>query len=247
MLPERAPNAAEPANITKATVAVCELEVGGLDCGVQAVGRCAFYGRAFCAQHQCLYVDVHSLLPPGFGMFSPPGLPSPAECVNRCTLCFEILRAKVTELPAVKHWLEIHAAEEYFISGTARNALLANGVQPAEIYQVTRRWETKRKGVLRRCENEQVEDVIPGGRGWILGMFKWEYRDPPQGKNSSGDQVYATCMTALLDASHTSPPRFLSFDSWSFLARVSPYSRGYEALQRLAKILSHKMVNAEMK
>src|SRR5579863_10095679 len=51
-LPGRTPLATEPADITKTPAAVCELEVGGRSCGVQAVGRCAFCKRAFCAAHQ---------------------------------------------------------------------------------------------------------------------------------------------------------------------------------------------------
>jgi hypothetical protein len=214
-----------PPQATEAA-AVCELEIGDRSCGIQAVGRCATCGRAFCAQHKGLYQDAYSLLPSGWGSSLPRGFPSEAECVNLCVSCFEALRTKVAELPEVKHFVEVHDAEQYFISGAARTALLASGLPPVEIYQVTRFWETKRRGVLRRYDSEQVDYATPVGRGWILGTFKWGYRD----KNSPSTEIYTPSLTALLDAESASlsflHSSSLSFDSWSLLVPVSPYSPG---------------------
>jgi tRNA A-37 threonylcarbamoyl transferase component Bud32 len=74
--PAQAQFPAEPAVITKGP-AVCELEVGGRSCSVQAVGRCSTCGRAFCATHQAWSGQTFYM--------------------NQCVDCLEVQRTKAAE------------------------------------------------------------------------------------------------------------------------------------------------------
>ena len=204
-------------NKTDGSIVGCDIELkNGRTCGIPPIGRCATCERAFCLTHQACRWDNYGRVP----------------YVDMCAPCFAKTPEQVALAEQAKRRAEVDAAEQYFRSKAARAALLSSGLPPVEIYQVKRHWEWKRKGILLREVREQVEVATPIGRGWILGTFKWAYRDTPQRKDLYGVQVYdAPCLTALLDAYRdASLKSSLSFDSWSLLGRVSPYSRGYEAL-----------------
>ena len=112
----RTPQAAEPANMTKTSAAVCELEVGGRSCGIQAVGRCVFWKRAFCATHQAWSGQTYY--------------------IDQCAPCLAKARAeeeKRNRETEAKWQAEEAEAREYFHSGSARTALLSSGVQPVWI------------------------------------------------------------------------------------------------------------------
>jgi hypothetical protein len=131
------------------------------------------------------------------------------------------------------------AAQKYFLSGSARTALLASKVLPVEIFDierqflppvdVERRWKSKKRGMLPRSDGEQVENATSIGYGWLLGEFTWDcygYSGAP----------LTNWLTVLLNSSPESPTlsRQIPYHAWLFapnrggLARVRPYSRGYE-------------------
>ena len=88
----------------------------------------------------------------------------------------------------------ILAPRDYFSDGSARTVLLTSGVQPIDIYRIQRQREPK-KGFFDRGER-WVDMMIPVGRGWILGEFRWKYGIP------DGDvyrYVEEDWLTALLD------------------------------------------------
>ena len=213
-------------NNTKAMGAVCEIELkNGSTCGVTAIGRCATCGRAFCLTHQARKWYSYG----------------PVPYVDMCAPCFDKTPEEVARVEAAKRQAEVHAAEQYFKSGSARTALLNSGVPPVVIYWVRREWEWKRKGILLREVREQVVKVAtPIGRGWILGMFKWQYpvvtRVAGSGYGGDTKQVTGDCQTALIDVSEDylahPVPGFsdskLYMSDRAGLARVQPYSGGYE-------------------
>jgi hypothetical protein len=149
----RTPQAAESVNILKAPAAVCELEIGGQICGVQAVGRCTTCGRAFCATHQAWNGQTYYL--------------------NQCAPCLAKAQAdeeKRRQEAAAKHRAKENEAREYIQSGSARTALLTAGVQPVNIYQTQRKEE--KKGLFGRYQ--WVEVVTSVRHGWVLGPFHWD-------------------------------------------------------------------------
>lgn len=154
--PELGTPAVGPANMTKATGAGCEIELNnGYTCGIQAIGRCAICGRAFCFTHQGYTSN------------------SPSQRVPYIDMCAPCANAKLVE--EAKRREEAQAPHHYFESGAARTDLLSSGVPPVNIYRVQQNmWEPK-KGFFGRS-GRYVDKVVWSGRGWILGEFEW--RDP---------------------------------------------------------------------
>ncbi len=172
-------------NMTKALAAVCELEVGGQNCGVQAVGRCAFCKRAFCAAHQAWSGQTYY--------------------IDQCAPCLAQAQAdkeKGRREAEAKYRAEEDKAREYIQSGSARIALLTNGVQPVNIYQTQRKMRIVKKGFFSRDE-QWVEVVTSVRHGWILGAIF--------GKGN-------TELTALLDLDHRQV----------ILTPVEPYAESYK-------------------
>lgn len=199
-------------NKTDGSIVGCDIELkDGRYCGILAVGRCATCGRAFCPTHQ----------PWEYGQFSYP-------YVDQCVSCFAKTPAEVARAKSEKEKAELRAAQEYFMSGAARTALLTAGMPPVKIYSVERRSKPSFFGY------KEVEDATPfiheyGGTRtevqqiWILGEFTWQYgilKYPPD----SYEIVTGKCLTALLDLS----PAFPVPDT---LVRVRSWSRGYEYLK----------------
>lgn len=200
----------------------CDLKLkNGELCGIPAIGRCATCSRAFCPTHQAREQNDLGWVTRSY--------------VDQCTSCFAKTPMGVARAREAKEVAELRAAQEYFMSGSARAALLTSGVQPVEIYSVERRWESKRRGILRRYSNEEVEDATPfihqyGGtrtevqHAWIFGEFIWQYYIgyQPDARKTVTEQ----CLTALLDLS----PAFPGGHVYNPLIRVRPWSRGYECL-----------------
>lgn len=178
--PAQAPHPAEPAAIPKAPAAVCELEVGGWGCGIQAVGRCAICGRAFCATHQGRQGGW------GDGTFYDRGRP-----YIMCAACY--VRKKADEAERQRKFdTELNEASAFFKSGSARIALLTAGVRPVKIYQIHRQWKTGLFGLGSR-----YVDAVTSLHGWILGDLSGQYTSP---SDSSFPNVHHDCgLTALLD------------------------------------------------
>lgn len=220
-LPGSISHTAQSENRQQSREGGCEIPLNnGSNCGVTTLGRCATCGRAFCLTHQARKAYSYGLVP----------------LVDMCVSCYDKTPERVAEAERAKRSAEISAAEQYFRSGSARTALLNSGVPPVEIYQVRRDWELKRKGILLREVREQVVKVAtPIGHGWILGTFKWEYHVSGPGPRAEMKTVTEDCLTALLEVSKDCPahlvPRFsYHMPDRAGLARVQPYSGGYEYL-----------------
>ena len=173
----RTPQAAESVNISKAPAAVCELEIGGQICGVQAVGRCTTCGRAFCATHQAWNGQTYYL--------------KQTYYLNQCAPCLAKAQAdeeKRRQEAAAKYRAKENEAREYIQSGSARTALLTAGVQPVNIYQTQRKEE--KKGFFGGYQ--WVEVVTSVRHGWVLGPFHW-------GDINGGIRYPYARLTALLD------------------------------------------------
>lgn len=137
-------------NSTQTTAAVCEIQLNnGYNCGVQAIGRCAPCGRAFCLTHQAQ--DLSKVYT------SVPGM---------CASCWEAVQASIR-----KEQEEWRAAVEYFESGAARTALLASGVQSVEIFRREHKFQKGFLGLGGRYMNE----VNSFGRGWLVGESPWHH------------------------------------------------------------------------
>ncbi len=193
------------------TAALCEIELkDGSTCGVTAIGRCATCDHAFCLTHQGrIYDNFHGWI----------------TYVDMCASCLAVKQAE-----EAKRKKEAQVPYNYFMSGAARTDLLTTGVPTIEIYQIGKKWKTK-WGLLGR-RYEQVDIVVPFGRGWILGEFEWHYDRNTSGGGES-DYVDENWLTALLDLPSDDPRLPNSyFSTNSTLARVRPYSGGYENLLR---------------
>ncbi len=113
MLPEHAAHAVEPVNVTKGVATLCEIKLkDGRHCGVAAIGRCGTCGHAYCRSHHVS------------GRY---------DFVNQCAPCAEAEDAE-------RRWLfqKTLDAEKYILSGAARTALFASGVQSVNIHQLER-------------------------------------------------------------------------------------------------------------
>ena len=208
--PERVPYPAKPATITKTTGAGCEIELmDGRSCGIQAVGRCATCGRAFCHSHQAWSGQTYY--------------------IDQCAPCFAKTPGEMFRVELAKHKVEEATAKTYFTLGAARTDLLTARVQPVEIYRVIQLWETTRKGILRRYHYDTVKKVTFSGCGWILGEFKWTYTVSSSPSRRVPEKAgIENWPTALLDVS-PDDFRSYSYSSWnSTLVRVRPCSGGYE-------------------
>lgn len=153
---------------TPQAAAVCQID----DCGIQAIGRCATCGRAFCTSHQGR----------GRGYNTTRLVPF----VDMCAPCAEIYNAEQT-----KRVQDYSEARHFFFEGAmlAKHALRTAGVPtvPIQWTEKQQEWQKGRFGV--GGQSVEIEKVIQG-RGWILGEFKWD-------NNRSGSEK--VCLTALLD------------------------------------------------
>lgn len=215
-------------NMTQSIGALCEMELkGGNTCGVTAIGRCATCERAFCASHQ-----AHALVRSLDWPFYSTSVALASQCKS-CNAKYEQVaqeanakdrekRAKYDEELAEqerKHFAPQVEAEQYFLTGAARNALITSGVQPVKIYKT--QWELK--NVLFGLSSRSVEKVVSVQRGWFLGELPWSYT-----RRVSIETVihHENCLTALMDLEV--PNTFASrFDSKLFV-RVQRYSGGYK-------------------
>lgn len=182
------------------TPAVCEID----GCGVLAIGRCATCKRAFCPSHQGFFRD-------NFQQWVPQ--------VNVCAACAEASSAE-----AAKQATEAQAPFWYFSDGVARAELLTSNVQSVPLYVIRQEWKVISKGFFR-TDAGYVDDVMPAGRGWILGMFKWKYDKNRRGYGDS-DYVVEECLTALRDT----PGPQVSESKNHGLTYVRPCDGGYEDL-----------------
>ncbi len=222
--PERASHAAEPANMTQTTgtgPTWCEIKLNYLNyspnCGQIATGRCTTCGRAFCDTHRGY--DARD----GFGK---PYVHVDSPYFNMCEPCSAAEERKRQEEAQAQ-------TPSYFSSGAAQTALRTASVPPVDIYETRRQWKNGLFGLGGRYGDV----VIPIGRGWILGEFKWKYlkggrKSYNDGPNPTeyygGSDTVENWLTALLENN----------DNYSYglpifsygLGRVRPYSGGYEVL-----------------
>ncbi len=200
--------------MTQGTGAGCQIKLAnGDDCGIQAIGRCATCGHAFCPTHQAWSGQTYYR--------------------DQCAPCFAQTPAEIERVKKAKLDAEFSAALEYLNSGAARTALLANRVQPADISWVKEQWKRSLFSRDRRYFGEVIH-----GRGWILGEFRWDY--PMVARYNHGLPIYESLgeglgekrdrgdwLTALLDEFIDKP---WMNKAWTGLARVHHVSGGYEAL-----------------
>lgn len=196
--------------------AECEIDINGKPCGVQAIGRCATCGKAFCATHQARTA------------YNPPN--PIVSYVDMCAICFPKSPGEVARVEAAKRKQEWWDAEKYFQEGTARNDLLASGVQPVNLYITESVWQPKKS--LFGTGNELVEMATLWGCGWILGEFQWKWQPIDSWEHGRH-------LTVLLDVvpqqqlyinMHYSHYGTL-YLPWG-LAAVEPYSGGYKLLDK---------------
>lgn len=196
----RTPQAAEPANITKATAALCEIELKvGRSCGVSAVGRCDTCQRAYCASHQaCGDNDFGGIVP----------------LHNRCVMCEqERLRAKEEE---GKRAIERNKSKGFFLDGSALAMMRGSGVQKVKIYQMEA--PPLRSGYVTKKRFNFLAE------GWVIGNYTWSYYDP-----GSQTTVNGLFLTALLNK-RRSDLEIRNISSSLGLVPIAPYADGYEHL-----------------
>lgn len=135
--------------------AVCEIVVNGELCGVQAIGRCTYCGRAFCQSHQARYRDSRDLMVMGL------------DATACCLECLERMEAGAAQWEADR-MQPAQEASAYFTSGSAQAAFRARGVSSVGLVTVS-----PRVGGMFR--SRVVDDVTSAGRGWLLGEFTWKH------------------------------------------------------------------------
>jgi hypothetical protein len=125
--------------------AECEVLVGGKECGVLAIGRCAIDGRAFCATHNA-------------------GAYGHSKTPNRCQPCHEreLLEA---------HEAHLRSPEFYLQGGNAQRDLEAAGVPTVEILAIEYRRHRKTWG----SGFQTISTVLPWASGWVIGEFQWHH------------------------------------------------------------------------
>jgi tRNA A-37 threonylcarbamoyl transferase component Bud32 len=198
-------------NMTQAAGAECEIPLDdGRICGISPVGRCVTCKRIFCTTHQARYT-----------------FPQTVTYVDMCAPCLAVQHAE-----NARRWAEGEANDphKYFMSGEARTALLAAGVQPIEIYRFQVQ-ETRKQGLSGQYHSDQHGAETPIARAWILGEFPWRY-DSHSAISGESNVMTEKCLTALLDVAPDDPllHRF-HFSYNGTLARVyaHPSSKEYHA------------------
>ncbi len=193
--------------------AVCQID----DCGIQAIGRCATCGRAFCSTHQGRG--------PEYNIPGPYYTSRLVPYVDMCAPCAEVYNAEQT-----KRVEDYNEANSYFFQHGATLAtytLRTAGVPtvPIQWTKWQQEWKKGRFGV--GGQSVEVEKAIQG-RGWILGEFKW-YIERSEG----------VCLTALLDTSDPNP----SGRNWG-LVPVQRGPKGYEVIPGLSNLEDTHKVKA---
>lgn len=184
----------------------CEFEVNGNPCGVQAVGRCATCGKAFCITHQ--------------GRTSPFPPRESVAFVDMCALCYLKSPGYLATVEYKSRQREQWDAQEYFRSGSARAALVASGAQRVDIFMVqTRSVATRQLFKTVYSQHEEVRLVAPG---WVLGTFRWSIRRHDQSDLSED------WLTALLDMDRDAYTEVTGSErNYETFVRIEPHPSGY--------------------
>ncbi len=216
--------------------AVCEIPLrSGKPCGVTAKVRCMTCERALCESHQATTTRLVDEVGPDGRL-----LPFPRTVhLQMCEACFATSPAELARIESEKRaaqirqeqeeakrqsLLQIHGprieAEEYFVSGAARQALIAAGIPKGVVYKT----ETiQKKGLFG---SRWVETIVSTQHGWRIGNLLWTY-------DAGGDvSLQSTFLTIMLDqdisnalSNYTTTERATHL---RVFVRVEPYADGYK-------------------